>query len=88
MRRSQKRKRKMPKTKTKKSLKKRFRITRTGKVIRGKSFTGHLKANKTKRQRNRLKGQTKLKDPFAKKVKKYMGATKPKGKDKDGKSKR
>lgn len=81
----------MPKKKTKKSLKKRFKITRTGKVIRGKSFTGHLKSKKSKRQKGRLKGQTKLKDPFAKKVKKYMGATKPKKKEEekeDGKSKK
>lgn len=79
----------MPKQKTKKSLKKRFKITRTGKVLRGKSFTGHLKASKTKRRRNRLKRKAQLRDPFARKVKKYMGATKPKKKgDKDGKSKK
>lgn len=77
----------MPKTKTKKSLKKRFKITRTGKVIRGKSFSGHLKAKKSKKRRKNLTKQTKLKDPFAKKVKKYMGVTKPK-KGKDGKGKR
>jgi large subunit ribosomal protein L35 len=76
----------MSKTKTKKSLKKRFRVTKTGKVLRGKSFSGHLKAKKSKKRRNQLKKQTKLKDPFAKKVKKYMGVTKPK-KGKDGKSK-
>lgn len=78
----------MVKTKTRKSLKKRFKITRTGKVIRGKSFTGHLKSSKTRRRKNRLKGETKLKDPFAKKVKKYMGVTKLKKEKKDGKSKK
>lgn len=79
----------MPKKKTKKSLKKRFRITKKGKVLRGRSFSGHLKASKSKKRKKRLSKKTELKDPFAKKVKKYMGATKPKEKeDKRGKSKK
>lgn len=40
----------MPKQKTKKSLSKRFKITGTGKVIRGHQASRHKKASKSKRR--------------------------------------
>ena len=44
----------MPKAKTHSGLKKRIRITGTGKIKRGHSYTGHLKTNKTHKQNKQL----------------------------------
>jgi large subunit ribosomal protein L35 len=49
----------MPKLKTKKSIKKRFRVTRTGKVLRRSGGHRHLmeaNSSKKKRQQRRVKG--------------------------------
>ena len=40
----------MPKQKTHSGLKKRIKITATGKIKRGHAFTGHMKTNKTHKQ--------------------------------------
>ena len=77
----------MPKQKTKKSLTKRFKITKKGKVIRRQSFKGHLKASKSKKRRRNLKKSVKLKNPYARKVKKFLG-TKKRGGAKYGESKK
>ena len=48
----------MPKLKTKKSIKKRFRVTRTGKVLRRSGGHRHLmeaKSSKKKRQQRRVR---------------------------------
>ncbi len=44
----------MPKMKTKRSAKKRFKITGTGKLIRRKGFRSHLLETKTTRRTRRL----------------------------------
>ncbi len=44
----------MPKQKTHSGLKKRIKITGTGKIKRGHSKTGHLKTNKTHKQNKNL----------------------------------
>ncbi len=41
----------MPKMKTKSSLKKRIKVTGTGKVKRGQAFRSHLAQNKTTKQK-------------------------------------
>lgn len=43
------------KTKTKKAATKRFRITKRGKILRGRQMGGHLKAAKTRTAKNRYK---------------------------------
>ena len=45
----------MPKLKTNKAAKKRYKITATGKVKRTKANRRHLLANKTSRQKNQEK---------------------------------
>ena len=40
----------MPKQKTHSGLKKRIKITGSGKIKRGHSYTGHLKTNKSHKQ--------------------------------------
>lgn len=43
----------MPKMKTHSGSKKRFRVTRTGKIVRGKAYKSHIKTKKSpKRIRN------------------------------------
>lgn len=43
------------KQKTKKAATKRFKITPTGKILRGRQMAGHLKAAKSKSAKNRYK---------------------------------
>ncbi len=44
----------MPKQKTHSGLKKRIKVTGTGKLKRGHAFTGHMKTNKTHKQNRNL----------------------------------
>jgi len=62
----------MPKQKTRKSVKKRFKITKTGKVLRRGTHIRHLKANESKRKTRRKKGMKKVKGKMAKKIKKAL----------------
>lgn len=44
----------MPKQKTHSGLKKRIKVTGTGKIKRGHAYTGHLKTNKTHKENKQL----------------------------------
>ncbi len=48
----------MPKQKTHSGLKKRIKVTGTGKLKRGQAFKGHLAASKTTKQNRQLRGET------------------------------
>ncbi|MBN1619891.1 50S ribosomal protein L35 [candidate division WOR-3 bacterium] len=48
----------MPKLKTNKSAAKRLKITKSGKIKRWKSFTGHLKTGKSPGRRRKLRSST------------------------------
>jgi len=61
------------KLKIKKSVSKRFRVTKKGKVLRGSQYLSHLRSKKSKRTLRRMKEQKKLTGKFAKKVKKMLG---------------
>jgi large subunit ribosomal protein L35 len=61
------------KHKPKSSVKKRFTVTKTGKVLRRSPGLRHLKRNKTKKQLRRLKQKRNVSPAFAKKVKKILG---------------
>ena len=63
----------MPKQKTRKSLIKRLRITKNGKIMRLQSFRRHLKANKTKKRLRNLKRAIELTGYYAKKIRKATG---------------
>ncbi len=63
----------MPKQKTRKSVAKRFKITKTGKVIRRGSFGRHLNAKKRKKRQRRQKVPKQLKGRMAIKIKKALG---------------
>lgn len=63
----------MPKLKTKKSITKRFRITKTGKVMRRHNFRRHLNVKKSSKRKRRLGRVVQTKSVYAKKIKKALG---------------
>lgn len=65
----------MPKVKSRKLLTNRLRITKSGKVLRRKSFRRHLKASKSAKRLRNLKRTTVLVEHMARKVRKVMKRT-------------
>lgn len=63
----------MKKKKIKKSVTKRFKVTKNGKVLFSHQYAGHLKLNKSKSRIRRQKEPGVLKGKFAKKIKQMMG---------------
>jgi large subunit ribosomal protein L35 len=63
----------MHKKKRKDSVAKRFKMTKTGKVMFGHQYKSHLKAHKSKRRIRRQKEPGILSPVFAKKIKKMLG---------------
>lgn len=50
----------MPKQKTRKGLAKRIRVTRTGKIIRGRAGGRHLLSNKSRKRKRKLRSKTRV----------------------------
>lgn len=48
----------MPKQKTHSGLKKRIKVTGTGKLKRGHAYSNHLASSKTTKQNRQLRGET------------------------------
>jgi ribosomal protein L35 len=61
------------KQKIKKSIKRRFKLTKTGKVLRRGSHVGHLRRKKKKGQVRAQKVPKELKGAWKRKVKKLLG---------------
>ncbi len=61
------------KQKVKKSVSKRFKVTKTGKVLFTHQYGSHKKLHKSKSRIRRQKEPGILKGKFAKKIKKLMG---------------
>lgn len=64
----------MPKKKIKHSVSKRFKVTKTGKVLFAHQYGSHKKLLKTKRRIRRQKETGVLEGAFAKKIKQMLGA--------------
>ena len=62
----------MPKMKTKSSVKKRFKLSASGKVIAGQAGKQHGMIKRTNKQIRNLRGTTILNDCDARIVKKFM----------------
>jgi len=60
------------KLKTKKSAIKRFKITKSGKILRGRQMASHLKASKSKSARTRYKKTAFVSKPEKEKIKKLL----------------
>jgi len=63
----------MPKKKIKRSVARRFKITKTGKVMFAHHNQGHHKMNRSKRRNRRGKEPGVLSPDFGKKIKKMLG---------------
>ena len=59
----------MPKQKTHSGLKKRIKITGSGKIKRGHAYTGHLKTNKTHKENKNLSKSTLVHESDVKRIK-------------------
>jgi len=66
----------MPKQKTRKSVTRRFKITKKGKVLRRKSFARHLNAKKSQKRKRSLRRVTETEKTYAKKIKKSLSRRK------------
>jgi ribosomal protein L35 len=64
----------MGKKKIKKSVSKRFEVTKTGKVMFAHQYGSHKKLHKSKSRIRRQKEPGVLKGTFAKKIKQMLGA--------------
>lgn len=62
----------MPKQKTHKGVKKRFRVTAKGKVKHRQAGTSHLAARKTHKRKRMLRGTTVLSDEFTPQIKSVL----------------
>lgn len=60
------------KIKTKKIVAKRFKITKTGKVLRRKQGLRHLKSSKGKNQKRRLEQIVSVDSGFKKNIKRFL----------------
>lgn len=63
----------MPKQKTRKGAAKRFKVTKTGKVMRGRQYGRHLRRKKSKSAKRRHVEPAVVKGKFAKKIKRMLG---------------
>lgn len=77
----------MPKTKTRKSITKRFKITKNGKVLRRQGFRRHLNTKKSSKRKRRLSRKVETDPVHAKKIKKALGVKLKAKTDKGGKNK-
>lgn len=66
----------MPKIKTRKSISKRFKVTGSGKIMRRKSFKGHLNVKKSAKRKRRLGREQEMTGFYEKKLRKIMGIKK------------
>jgi len=63
----------MPKMKTNKAVAKRIKITSSGKILRRRSGSGHLKSTKTPNRIRRFRKDVALSSGFAKIARKMVG---------------
>lgn len=63
----------MPKQKTRKIVAKRFKITATGKVMRRRQNSRHLRVNKSKKAIRKYRVPVEVKGKWAKKIKRMLG---------------
>lgn len=63
----------MPKQKTKKSLTRRVKVTKTGKLLRRHGFNRHLKASKKKSRIRDRKRTVEITGAYAKKLRQVLG---------------
>ena len=68
----------MPKMKTRKSATRRFKITKTGKILRRRGFRSHLNVKRSGQKRREQNRPVEVTGFYAKKLKKALGLKKRK----------
>ena len=63
---------KKTKLKVKRAVKRRFKVTKTGKVMFGHQYRSHKRSKKSKARLRRLKEPGQLKGKFAKRIKRLL----------------
>lgn len=63
----------MPKIKTNRGAKKRFRVTGSGKIKRAKAFTSHILTKKSSKRKRKLRQSTAVSKVDARRVKRMLG---------------
>lgn len=63
----------MSKIKTKKSAAKRFKITKSGKILRRQAFTSHLNVKRSSKKRRKQSRPVEVVGSYAKRLRKVMG---------------
>ena len=63
----------MPKMRTHKGAAKRFKVTGSGKIMRGKAFTNHILTKKNAKRKRRLGNEIEVSSSDSKKVKRLLG---------------
>lgn len=63
----------MPKLKTKRAAAKRFKITKTGKILRAKTGHSHLLSKKEMKRKRRLRKIDQVHESMVRKVKRVLG---------------
>jgi large subunit ribosomal protein L35 len=66
------------KQKTRKSATKRFKITKGGKILRGRAFTSHLNVKRSSKKKRAQSRPVEVKGAYAKKIRKALGLRKAK----------
>jgi len=62
----------MPKMKTHKSSAKRFKISKSGKILRSKAYKSHILTKKTAKRKRNLRKSTEVSNADTRKVKKLL----------------
>ena len=62
----------MPKIKTRKCVAKRFKVTKTGKVMMSKSGRRHILTTKSSKRKRKMRKKIQAKGKFAKNIKKQL----------------
>jgi large subunit ribosomal protein L35 len=63
----------MPKMKTHRGTAKRFRVTGSGKIMRGKAFKSHILTKKSQKRKRNFRQETEVKAADVKVIKKNLG---------------
>lgn len=63
----------MPKQKTRKIVAKRFKVTATGKILRRRQNSRHLRTNKSKKTIRKYRVMVEVKGKFARKIRRMLG---------------
>jgi large subunit ribosomal protein L35 len=63
----------MPKIKTNRGARKRFRVTASGKIKRAKAYTSHILTKKSSKRKRKLRKSTVVSDADSRRVRRMLG---------------